>query len=104
MESEQPIEKAESPAKEKPVSSGNRDNNRRGPDPRRPRFRRDDRGGRNDRGDRPPARDEGGGRASGSIRDALRHVDHIRSELRNVLDEIQEVVRILEQVEREKTA
>jgi hypothetical protein len=100
---QQPVEKTESPAEEKPISSGTRDNNRRGRDPRRPRFRRDDHGGRNDRGDRPRG-DEGNRRPPGSIRDAMQHLEHIRNELRRVLDEMQEVARILDQAEREKTA
>lgn len=34
----------------------------------------------------------------------MHHVEHIRAELRRVLDEMQEVIRILERAEREKTA
>jgi hypothetical protein len=110
MEPEQQTNNQESPAEAKPVASGTRDNRRR-PDPRRGgRFRRDDRGGRNDRGGRPgPGPGPGQGdqapvKGSGTIRDAMQHVEHIRNELRNVLEEMQEVTRILDQVEREKTA
>ncbi|HZQ48269.1 MAG TPA: hypothetical protein VFC07_14730 [Verrucomicrobiae bacterium] len=46
----------------------------------------------------------GGSSGSGSIRKAIEQVDHIRSELKKVLEEMHEVLRTLEQVEREKTA
>jgi hypothetical protein len=109
MESEQPVEKTAGPAEEKPLSPAGRDNNRRERDVRRPRFRRDDRGrgaDRVDRGDRTRTHEEGGNKASGtgSVREAIRHVEHIRGDLRRVLDEINEVIRVLEQAEREKTA
>jgi hypothetical protein len=107
MEPEQPpIEGTEKRAEEKPESSANTDN-RRGRDSGRPRFRRDDRsrrGDRGDRGERPRTGGDGGGRPPGSVRDAIQHVEHIKADLRKVLDEMHEVVRILEQAEREKTA
>src|SRR5580704_15338721 len=93
MESEQPVEKAE-PVEEKSASSGTRDDNRRGGRDRRPRFRRDDRGRGGDRGERGerPRGPEEGGRQGGSVREAIRHVEHIRNDLRRVLDEMQEVL------------
>jgi hypothetical protein len=47
-----------------------------------------------------------GGRqhSSSSIRKAIDQVLYIRTELRKALDEIQEVIRTLDQAEREKTA
>lgn len=102
---QQPIENTESPAEEKPVSSESGGGNRQGRDSRQPRFRRHGRGRRDDRGEqRPRSENEGSTKPAGNIREALWHVEHIRGELRRVLDEMQEVIRILEQAEREKTA
>jgi hypothetical protein len=42
--------------------------------------------------------------SSSSIRKAIDQVLYIRTELRKALDEIQEVIRTLDQAEREKTA
>ncbi len=85
---------------------------------RRGRFRRGGRGGGRDnrpertdrvegenRGDQAaPAAEEGRKPVSSSIRKAIDQVLHVRAELRRVLDEIQEILRTLEQAEREKTA
>ena len=86
---------------------------------RRGRFRRGGRGGRDhrperERPDRPEgeARSEGGpaptdeGRkpVSSNLRRAIDQVLHVRAELRRVLDEMQEVLRTLDQAEREKAA
>jgi uncharacterized protein YPO0396 len=38
------------------------------------------------------------------MREAMQHVEHIRTELRKILDEMNEVIRILDQVDREKSA
>ncbi len=98
----------EKPADEKAASP----EPRQGPNPhrhgpRRSRFKRDNRGGRGDRGPRPeqsrPTEAEQR-KPSGSIRKAIDQVELIRSELKKALDDIHEVLRTLEQVEREKTA
>jgi hypothetical protein len=87
---------------------------------RRGRFRRGGRGGgrdrRPEREERPdgehrgeeaagaaPA-EEGRKQSTSSIRKATDQVLHVRGELRRVLDEIQDILRTLDQAEREKTA
>lgn len=101
----------EKPADEKAVSPEPQPS-RQGQNPhrhgqRRPRFKRDNRGGRGDRGprpeqSRPPEAEQR--KSSGSIRKAIEQVELIRCELKKALDDMHEVLRTLEQVEREKTA
>jgi len=79
------------------------DGNRQGRNTRRGRFGRNDRG-RRPEGERPPGREEESPRGRGNIRDAMRHIEHLKAELRRVLDEMNEVVRILGQAEKDKTA
>ncbi len=43
-------------------------------------------------------------KAEGSIQKAMEQTEHIRLELKKALDDLHEVLRTLEQVEREKTA
>ena len=111
MDTEQHSETQEKPAGEKPLSPAARQGqipDRQGP--KRPPFRRDNRGGRGGRGERGPRIErprpmEGEQRKpAGSIRKAIEQVGLIRNELKKALDDLHEVLRILEQVEREKTA
>jgi len=83
--------------------------NRRRHGSRRPRFKRehrgDQRGARADQGGQPPRpAEEAQRRPSSTIRGAIDLVEHIRAELKKVLDDIHQVLRTLEQVEREKSA
>jgi hypothetical protein len=114
-------------AEPRPVGAGAQDRRRhRG---RRGRFHRGGRGGRDNRPDRasrpdqesrPPGESHAEGETpvessapppkegrkplSSSIHKAIEQILNIRAELRRILDEIQEVVRTLDQAEREKTA
>jgi hypothetical protein len=105
------------PAGEKPASPAAAEGQRR-PDPRRPRFR-GGRGGRgggrggrggggrdsrpDDRGDQAPPREAGGAHPPGDIRTAIEQVEQVQSELEKVLEDINEILRTLEQADREKT-
>jgi hypothetical protein len=111
MDTEQHGATQEKPADEKMVpSAAGQGHNQPRQGPRRPRFKRDHRGGRGDRRDREPRPDHGGPaegehrKPSGSIRMVIDQVEQIRSELKKALDDIHEALRMLEQVEREKTA
>jgi hypothetical protein len=96
------------PAAKSPASPAEGDRRRSS---RRPRFR-----GRRGGGGRSPSRPPVGdqplrqepdaptSKAPGTIRDAIAQVEKIQSELEQVLEETNEVLRILEQAEREKTA
>ncbi len=109
METEQPAEKQEPTTGEKPESPGpNRGRYGR----RRPRHRDGSRGrdrrerGEESRGDphRPAGETRPGSAHGTTIRSAMQQVEHIRAELKSVLEEIYQVLQTLEQVEREKSA
>jgi hypothetical protein len=51
-----------------------------------------------------PPLEEGQARPGSSIRQAMIHVENIRNDLRQVIEELHLVNRILDQAEREKTA
>jgi hypothetical protein len=108
MNPDQEMENRERPAEEKPAAAGPGQNSRRR-GPRRPRFRRGPRdGGRDGRSEgREPVRPAEAPRSPkppGTIREVIQQVEHIRVELNNVLEDIEEVIRSLDQVEREHAA
>ena len=97
---------------EKPSSAGPPQ-----PDPRRRHSRGRSRFKRDPRGERPPRRDQpqprpvdghaqghGHNAPSGNIGKAIEQVEGIRGDLQRALEDIEEVLRTLEQVDREKTA
>src|SRR5260370_1137458 len=113
MNPEENVQNQEKPAEERPNSPVQGDNRRRHGS-RRPRFKRDNRGGDRggDRGPRPdragppprPPEDSQRKPQGVGIRRAIEQVDLIRVELKKVLEDMYEVLRSLEQIEREKSA
>jgi|SRR5579859_3408304 len=115
METDQQAEKTEKqeqPAVEKPDSAVPAGQSRGRYGRRRPRHRDGDRGrdrherGGESRGDqhRPAGETRPGSAHGTTIRSAMQQVEHVRAELKRVLEEIYQVLQTLEQVEREKTA
>jgi hypothetical protein len=115
METDQQAEKTEKqeqPAVEKPDSAAPAGQSRGRHGRRRPRHRDGNRGrdrrehGEESRGDqhRSGGETRPGSAHGTTIRGAMQQVEHIRVELKRVLEEIYQVLQTLEQVEREKSA
>jgi len=109
MNPEEQVAGQDKPAPEKADVSGSPQNRPR-QGPRRPPFRRGNRGPRGGGSSRPsgglakPVEPGSHDRPSASIHQAIAQVEQIRDELKKALDDIHEVLQTLEQVEREKNA
>jgi len=109
MNPEEQVAGQDKPAPEKADVSGPPTNRPR-QGPRRPPFRRGNRGPRGGGSSRPsgglakPVEPGAHDRPSASIHQAIEQVEQIRDELKKALDDIHEVLQTLDQVEREKNA